>query len=510
MKRVNFGHKGGFPLEQETLIHLQRAYADDMLGAMLGQWGVNPTQNYLVKEATSPTDDGWIIHRLERKEVNASTGEEFSVTKPELLRLKYNNGKQTRIEIFNSRSTTGNLEYADGENKRVYEDWMGRYTTATTPTANGNTIISNLIVLKSTIALTTDIAENATQIDAIKDDYLPRDGSKPMTGGLVLGQNKSILTSGEEGNRLYFRGTFANTDEVYVSKHTPSSDTTELRFRIGDNAHGGSKDALTVGGATGGTPWKEQFRVQLDGKLGVGVTNPSKVIDVDAKSDFLRFRNLRQVSVNQEKPLVINAQGDLGVAQDSILTPQATESIQGKAKIATQSEVNLGVDDNSFVTPKKLKDRPLPRASVLGEGISRVATTDEIERGSTILDGNLIVSPSRLKLSSYVREVLYGEMVFNELIGSRSVTAIGFSGASRVEGDGRDSFYRINFTKPVPLPYTPIAIMISEGTNDNSYNFENDTFITFRDLNATSMGIIFREINSHGRQSVRVRIQILK
>ena len=44
MKRVNFGHKGGFPPEQETLIHLQRDYADDMLEALLGQWGIDPNQ----------------------------------------------------------------------------------------------------------------------------------------------------------------------------------------------------------------------------------------------------------------------------------------------------------------------------------------------------------------------------------------------------------------------------------------------------------------------------------
>jgi hypothetical protein len=39
-------------------------------------------------------------------------------------------------------------------------------------------------------------------------------------------------------------------------------------------------------------------------------------------------------------------------------TPQATETLAGKAEIATQAETDAGTDDLTIVTPKKLKDSP--------------------------------------------------------------------------------------------------------------------------------------------------------
>ncbi|AXT59696.1 hypothetical protein D1816_04765 [Aquimarina sp. AD10] len=182
MKRVNFGHKGGFPLEQETLIHLQRAFADDMLGALLAQWGIDPTKNYIIKDATSDDDDGWVVTTITREEIDAVDGNPFPVTKPELVRLKYNGGGN-RIAFIDLRSDTGSLEYADGVAKRVYEEWAAQY---------GSTGLesTSFIRLKTVISLTTDVTNINTDINSIKEDYLPRDGSKPMTGDLNLGANQ--------------------------------------------------------------------------------------------------------------------------------------------------------------------------------------------------------------------------------------------------------------------------------------------------------------------------------
>ncbi|MHC8288437.1 phage tail-collar fiber domain-containing protein [Pseudomonas sp. XS1P51] len=48
-------------------------------------------------------------------------------------------------------------------------------------------------------------------------------------------------------------------------------------------------------------------------------------------------------------------QGNIDIASLAALSAQATESNQGTAKVATQAQVNAGVDDATIVTPKKLR-----------------------------------------------------------------------------------------------------------------------------------------------------------
>ena len=202
MKRVNFGHKGGFPLEQETLIHLQRAYADDMLEVLFAQWGIeiDKNKNYLVKQATTD-EDGWVISTFIRQEINPTSGVAFDVNKPELLRLKYNSAQEI-IEVIDVKikfdddgkeiknSDSGYLVYADGPPaKKVYEEFVARYTTIDNKVSNAIREINpnNLIVLKNLISIQDDVK-------SIKEDYLPRDGSKPMTGTLSLKSAINPLT----------------------------------------------------------------------------------------------------------------------------------------------------------------------------------------------------------------------------------------------------------------------------------------------------------------------------
>lgn len=479
MKRVNFGHKGGFPLEQETLIHLQRAYADDMLGAMLGQWGIDPTRSYLVKEATSPTDDGWIIHRLERKEVNAASGEEFSVIKPELLRLKYNGGRQSRIEIFNSRSSTGNLEYADGQDKRVYEEWMGRYLPTNTSPDEGNITITNLIRLKSTIALTTDIAENEAQINAIKEDYLPRDGSKAMTGDLRLGVNRI--------SKL-------DTNEAF---------TASLRcadFTMGYSSRRGQTDT--------------------DRPLGRALVDGGESLNLNYAQDWEKTNIYGDITLpniktsSSTRAVVIESDGNIGASTGDIITPQATESVQGKARIATQNEVDTGVDNNSFVTPKTLKNNPLPEASIFSKGIARIAKEDEIERGDVFLDNKLIITPSALKKSKYMRSLGRGNIFFEQGLGNNEgLTVFGaFNNISREENRRNDSRYSVTFSNRLSTSnYTLVASIVgSKSILQNDFNFDtvNDAIVTFSNQSNSGFDLLIREVSNHGNNQ-RILIKIL-
>lgn len=53
------------------------------------------------------------------------------------------------------------------------------------------------------------------------------------------------------------------------------------------------------------------------------------------------------------------------------VTPSATETVQGKAEIATQAETNTGTDDSRFITPLKLKTNLATYGYLTGSGTSR-------------------------------------------------------------------------------------------------------------------------------------------
>ncbi len=480
MKRVLFGYKGGFPLEQETLIQLQKAYSVDMLEALFALWGLDPAEKYLVKRATSATDDGWIIFPFETVQINPVDGSEIKVEKPQLLRLQYIDNS-TQFNIVDLRETDGSLEYAqagpDGSlEKKVYEEFVAQQV------GGGTYAINSLTPLDTILKIASNIANNATQINAVKENYLPRDGSKPMTGNLVLGEHKDSLTLNEEGNKLFFRGTYANSDGVWMGKATPGNDVTELRVRIGDNVQSSSRDAFVVGGASyvEGLTWKEQFRVQTDGKVGIGVTNPLKSLDLDARGDYVRFRNLEQVNVTSQKPLVMNTAGDVGVASQSILTPLATETTAGKLEVASYSEAIETSNSSLYrkiMTPGRVNDH--------------------------------------LRYHKYAKNKLYGTFTITGIGSNDFRVSGGFSSASRVFSVGPDSYYRLNFSNSVFGSYSPIAVVESRGVISNqnnapNWNRENDAILTFRDLNTRGLSLIFREVSDHGNlQIIRVRIQII-
>lgn len=75
----------------------------------------------------------------------------------------------------------------------------------------------------------------------------------------------------------------------------------------------------------------------------------------------------------------------------SLNIQQATDTQRGTARIATQDEIDRGVDDTTFVTPKRLQ---LKKATETTEGSIRFATAAEVTTGTADM---LAVSPKNLK-----------------------------------------------------------------------------------------------------------------
>ena len=200
MKRVVFGYDGGFPLEQETLIQIQAAYEEDMLEALFTLWGLSTKERYKINIPESSSDeDGWLIMPKEillrgiGKEDSSSDSDSDSeenddvkVTKLQLIRVSYFTGGQS-VLIEDKRLSDGKLPYSEGTINKVYEEFVGKLVADNT---QNSLKLSTFKPLTSISEIDEKADNNTTQINAIKEDYLPRDGSKPMTGDLDLGINK--------------------------------------------------------------------------------------------------------------------------------------------------------------------------------------------------------------------------------------------------------------------------------------------------------------------------------
>ncbi len=72
--------------------------------------------------------------------------------------------------------------------------------------------------------------------------------------------------------------------------------------------------------------------------------------------------------------------------------PQATETVQGIAELATQAEVDAGTDDERIVTPLKLANTTgLPQATETTLGAVELATQAEVDAGT---DPDRVITPA--------------------------------------------------------------------------------------------------------------------
>lgn len=91
--------------------------------------------------------------------------------------------------------------------------------------------------------------------------------------------------------------------------------------------------------------------------------------------------------------------GDIEFGDATFLFPPATENVKGVAEIATQAEVDAGIDDERIVTPLKLEARladafgAIVSATEEIEGVAEIATQGEVDAGT---DDERIVTPLKL------------------------------------------------------------------------------------------------------------------
>jgi hypothetical protein len=116
--------------------------------------------------------------------------------------------------------------------------------------------------------------------------------------------------------------------------------------------------------------------------------------------------------------------------------PQATEFVKGAARLATQPEVNAGIDDSKIITPLKLSSfigNQLPIASETNKGIIELATQTETNTGT---DDTRAITP--LKLTNRIAsESLTGILALSSTVESENA------------GDSSVNISTLNDTKAV-------------------------------------------------------------
>ncbi len=148
---------------------------------------------------------------------------------------------------------------------------------------------------------------------------------------------------------------------------------------------------------------------QLDTQLDMNSFRINNLADGIDQQDAVTIAQLIQASI--AGPVSIGALIDVdltGIVLDDILQwdgiqflpvalvlpIQATEITLGIAEIATQAEVDAGVDDLRFVTPAKLNAFPgVNQATETVAGIAEIATQSEANTGS---DDSRIITPQKL------------------------------------------------------------------------------------------------------------------
>lgn len=224
MKQVNFSNSGGFPLEQETLERLQKAYRSELFGALKSHLSIEKNTNYIVVHATTEAQGWAIITQNETDEAGDPQGILYPIKKAKNTGYLKTSRKGTNLIYGTGTSQTAYFDYdAAYINQSEFNNGVPQSSDASTENyydlstfkvvKDLKTIENILQTIKDDInVVEANINTAETNINLIKGDinlinqsYLPINGSKAMQGDLNLGNYQLSKLDIKEGNAANVR-----------------------------------------------------------------------------------------------------------------------------------------------------------------------------------------------------------------------------------------------------------------------------------------------------------------
>jgi hypothetical protein len=179
MKRINFSHSGGFPLEQETLERLQTAYRSELYEALKRHLSIKTPAtigeaiNYIIAPATSDKQGLAVIHQIEKN----AQGEE------KIEGILYPIAKGAQDSCLKTTRTGTSLVYGTGTFQTAYFDYEAQYISQTdynnadrSGTTNNDALtvyyyeLDDFQIVKDIAAIEAILQRLQNEIDAIEND----------------------------------------------------------------------------------------------------------------------------------------------------------------------------------------------------------------------------------------------------------------------------------------------------------------------------------------------------
>ncbi|MDX6191279.1 fibronectin type III domain-containing protein [Flavobacterium sp. Fl-318] len=179
MKRINFSHSGGFPLEQETLERLQSAYRSELYEALKRHLSIKTPAtigeaiNYIIAPATSEKQGLAVIHQIEKN----AQGEE------KIEGILYPIAKGAQDSCLKTTRTGTSLVYGTGTFQTAYFDYEAQYISQTdynnadrSGTTNTDALtvyyyeLDDFQIVKDIAAIEAILQRLQNEIDAIEND----------------------------------------------------------------------------------------------------------------------------------------------------------------------------------------------------------------------------------------------------------------------------------------------------------------------------------------------------